>query len=83
MINNVTNLLNELSHKLAEYYCNLDMILEYVIDDNLNEIQLYVEGEDLLINFGDNDEYVELETNELCKHKYSSKGTYKVTIAVL
>src|SRR5205085_6068982 len=80
-INSATNLLNELSHLLSEYYCNLDMILEYHINDLMdNTTSIYVEGENLLINFGDSSEFLQLESNKVCDHKYSKKGIYRVTI---
>src|SRR5437868_4599678 len=93
VINDIIFLPDELSNELSEYYCNIDMILEYFIDDLKNNIiKIYVEGEDLSINFGDNnacprgevylhhDEYIELKINKDCKHEYSKIGTYKVTI---
>src|SRR5438132_2981607 len=81
ILNKILNLPNELSHELAEYCCNLDMILEYVINDLANnKINIYTEGEDLSINFGDRNEYIYLESNKICNHIYNCTGTYRVTI---
>ena len=86
IIDDTTNLTNYVSHILAEYYCNLDMVLEYTFNDHeIREIEIYVEGEDLLINWHtDIEEYVSLESNKKHKHTYDKNLTYpnsyKVTI---
>ena len=69
------------SHLIAEYIVDLDMVLEFQLTSDNEEIHFYLTGESIEIDYGDKSNIFIKEINELkVSHRYEQKRNYIVRI---
>ena len=69
------------SHLIAEYTIDLDMVLEFELNGDNEEIYFMLTGESIVIDYEDGKSEKYDETKEtIVEHKYKKKGNYIVRI---